>query len=222
MISAVIFDCDGVLVDSEVLAHEVEAAVLAAIGLHYDAQEFKARFMGLSAKAFLAELEVDGVARLGRSIIAEIRAPLETRYRQAIRERLVEVPGALAAIQSVRHAKAVASSSTTKGLEEKLRKVGHWDHFAPHVYSSECVVRSKPAPDLFLHAAKALCVEPSHCLVIEDSVMGVRAAQAAGMRVWGFVGGGHNDDRSRAALAEIRVERVVEDWRQAGPLLASL
>jgi len=222
MISAVIFDCDGVLVDSEVLAHEVETKVLASIGLHYDAQEFKARFMGLSDKAFLTALEVDGVARLGRSIIAEIREPLEAGYRQAIEERLVEVPGALTDIKAVRHAKAVGSSSTTKRLEEKLRKVGHWDHFAPHVYSSEHVTRSKPAPDLFLHAANGLGINPAHCLVIEDSVMGVRAAQAAGMRVWGFVGGSHNDDRSRAALRDIGVDRIVEDWRQAGPLLVSL
>lgn len=222
MISAVIFDCDGVLVDSEVLAHEVEAEVLAAIGLHYDAQEFKARFMGLSDQAFLAELEVDGIARLGRSIIADIRGPLETGYRRAIKERLAEVPGALAAIKAVRRAKAVASSSTTKGLEEKLRKVGHWDHFAPHVYSSEHVARSKPAPDLFLHAANALRAEPAHCLVMEDSVMGVRAGQAAGMRVWGFVGGGHHDARSVAALRDIGVERIIEDWREAEPLLASL
>ena len=208
MISAVIFDCDGVLVDSEVLAHEVEAEVLASIGLHYDAQEFKARFMGLSDRAFLAELEVDGVARLGRSIIADIRGPLETGYRQAIK--------------AVRRAKAVASSSTTKGLEEKLRKVGHWDYFAPHVYSSEHVARSKPAPDLFLHAANALGVAPAHCLVIEDSVMGARAGQAAGMRVWGFVGGGHNDERSAASLRDIGVERIIENWQEAGPLLASL
>ena len=222
MTSAVIFDCDGVLVDSEVLAHEVETEVLASIGLHYEPQDFKARFMGLSDRAFLAELEVDGVARLGRSIIADIRGRLEAGYRQAIEERLVEVPGALAAIKAVRRAKAVASSSTTKGLEKKLRKVGHWDYFTPHVYSSEHVERSKPAPDLFLHAAKALRVEPAHCLVIEDSVMGVRAGQAAGMRVWGFVGGGHNDDRSAAALRDIGVERIIEEWREAGPLLASL
>jgi len=222
MISAVIFDCDGVLVDSEVLAHEVETEVLTSVGLHYDPHDFKARFMGLSDKAFLAALEADGVARLGRSIIAEIRGRLETGYRQAIKERLVEVPGALAVIKTVRHTKAVASSSTSKGLEEKLRKVGHWDHFAPHVYSSEHVARSKPAPDLFLHAAGALRVEPAHCLVIEDSVMGVRAAKAAGMRVWGFVGGGHNDDHSRATLTDIGVDRIVEDWRQAGSLLASL
>jgi HAD superfamily hydrolase (TIGR01509 family) len=222
MISAVIFDCDGVLVDSEVLAHEVETEVLTSIGLHYDPHDFKARFMGLSDQAFLAELETDGVARLGRSIIADIRGRLEVGYRQAIEERLVEVPGALAAIKTVRRAKAVASSSTTKRLEEKLRKVGHWDYFAPHVYSSEHVARSKPAPDLFLYAANALRVEPAHCLVIEDSVMGVRAGQAAGMRVWGFVGGGHHDERSIAALRDIDLERIIEDWREAGPLLASL
>src|SRR5258708_37012112 len=100
MSSAVIFDCDGVLVDSEVLAHEVETEVLSSIGLHYDPHEFKARFMGLSDRAFLAELEVDGVARLGRSIMADVRGRLETGYRQATPQRLAAVPGARAAIQA--------------------------------------------------------------------------------------------------------------------------
>lgn len=107
-------------------------------------------------------------------------------------------------------------------LEQKLRKVGHWDHFAPHVYSAEDVTRSKPATDLFLHAAKVLDVDPAHCLVIEDSVNGIRAAQAANMRVWGFIGGGHNDSESRTVISDASVERVIDDWQQGGPLLSAL
>ena len=222
MISAVIFDCDGVLVDSEVLAHEVEIDVLGAAGLHYDAQEFRTRFMGLSDKAFFEALEADGLKRLGRSVISEIREPLELRYAQAMEERLVEIPHALRAIQSVAQAKAVASSSTKLRLKLKLQKVGHWDHFAPHIYSAEAVARSKPAPDLFLYAADALGIDPAHCLVIEDSENGIQAAKAAGMRVWGFVGGSHNDKRSCEAVSNAGVERVIDDWRQAVPLLAAL
>ena len=222
MICAIIFDCDGVLVDSEVLAHEVESEVLDGIGLHYDRHEFTTRFMGMSDKAFFAALEADGLARLGRSIIGEIRPAMGEGMRIAIEQRLTEVPGALRAVASVRHAKAVASSSTVHRLGVKLRKTGLWDHFAPHVYSAEHVTHAKPAPDLFLHAASALGVGPAHCLVIEDSVNGVLAGRAAGMRVWGFGGGGHMDDRLTARLSDAGAERIVANWAEAESLFAQM
>jgi HAD superfamily hydrolase (TIGR01509 family) len=222
VISAIIFDCDGVLVDSEVLAHEVETAVLGEIGLDYDPREFKARFMGMSDKAFHAALEADGQARLGRSILAEIVPRMRARYAEAIETRLAAVAGALAAVEAAGRPKAIASSSTTRLLEKKLKKTGLWDHFAPHVYSAEDVTHSKPAPDLFLLAAKSLGVAPAHCLVIEDSVNGVMAAHAAGMRAWGFMGGGHMDDDSRARLRAAGVERIVENWAEAAALFGAL
>jgi HAD superfamily hydrolase (TIGR01509 family) len=222
MISAIIFDCDGVLVDSEVLAHAVESAVLGEIGLEYDPREFKARFMGMSDKAFHAALEADGQARLGRSILAEIAPRMKARYAEAIETKLAAVADAHAAVEAVRRPKAVASSSTAKGLESKLRKTGLWESFAPHVYSAEDVTHSKPAPDLFLLAAHSLGVAPAHCLVIEDSVNGVMAAHAAGMCVWGFMGGGHMDEDSRARLTAAGVERVVENWAEAAALFAAL
>ncbi|MBV9903068.1 MAG: HAD-IA family hydrolase [Alphaproteobacteria bacterium] len=220
--AAVIFDCDGVLVDSEVLAHEVELAVLSEIGLHYDRHEFTVRFMGRSDKVFFELLEADGVARLGRSIIDEIRPAMNTRYRHAIETRLTEVPGALAAIRALRLPKAVASSSTELGLAKKLRLVGHWDHFAPHVYSAEHVEHAKPAPDLFLLAAKSLGFDPKDCLVIEDTVNGVTAGRAAGMRVWGFAGGGHMTDRVTPLLTEAGAERIVKNWAEAEALFIQL
>jgi HAD superfamily hydrolase (TIGR01509 family) len=222
MVSAVIFDCDGVLVDSEILAHEVEIEVLQSIGLHYDRHDFTARFMGMSDAAFFAALEEDGKARLGRSIIDEIRGPMDERLRQAVAERLTEVPGARRAVMSLRRAKAVASSSTTHRLHVKLGKTGLWEHFAPHVYSAEHVTHAKPAPDLFLHAAAKLGVQPGECLVIEDSVNGVLAGRAAGMLVWGFGGGGHMTDRLTARLVEVGAERVVTNWLEAEALFAAL
>jgi len=222
MVQAVIFDCDGVLVDSEILAHEVETQVLDEIGLHYDRHEFTARFMGMSDAAFFAALEADGQARLGRSISAEIRGPMNERMRRAVEERLTEVPGALRAVAALRHAKAVASSSTADRLAKKLRKTGLWDHFAPLIFSAEHVTHAKPAPDLFLHAARALAVQPAHCLVIEDSINGVVAGRAAGMRVWGFGGGGHMSERLTARLAEAGAERIVASWGEAEDLFATL
>jgi HAD superfamily hydrolase (TIGR01509 family) len=222
MIEAVIFDCDGVLVDSEVIAHEVEMATLAEIGLTYDPHDFKARFMGMSDKAFHAELEAEGQARLGRSIIEEIRPRMKERYAAAMETRLAAITGAHDAVDAIRGLKAVASSSTTKGLEKKLRMTGLWDRFAPHIYSAEHVEHSKPAPDLFLLAAHELGVAPSQCLVIEDSVNGVKAAHAAGMTVWGFMGGGHMDEHSRKRLISARVERIVGNWKEAAALFAEL
>ena len=222
MISAVIFDCDGVLVDSEVLAHEVEIAVLGAIGLHYDPHDFIVRFMGRSDKVFYELLDADGRERLGRSIVDEIKGPMSARYRHAIETRLTEVPGALSAIRALCLPKAVASSSKEQALGDKLRRVGHWDHFAPHIYSAEHVTHSKPAPDLFLLAAKSLAVAPEQCLVIEDSVNGVTAGIAAGMRVWGFSGGGHMTPRIAEHLTEAGAERIVANWAEAEGLFGQL
>src|SRR5690242_19248030 len=185
-VTALIFDCDGVLVDSEVLAHAIEMEALAAAGLHYAPDEFRERFMGTSDKTFFDALEADALKRLGRSIRDDVFPQMKARYVAALRERLTEVPGALAMVSALPHAKAVASSSSMVTLELKLRKTGLWDHFAPHVYSAQHVTHSKPAPDLFLLAAKALSVPAEDCLVLEDSVNGVTAALAAGMRVWAF------------------------------------
>ena len=156
MTTAVIFDCDGVLVDSEVVAHAVEMAVLAEIGLHYESGSFKARFMGMSDKAFQAALDEDAVARLGRPVMAEIEPLMQARYREKM-ALVGEVPGAGRAVAMLGdRPKAVASSSAEIHLVNKLKRTGLWDHFAPHVYSADHVTHSKPAPDLFLPAAAKL------------------------------------------------------------------
>jgi HAD superfamily hydrolase (TIGR01509 family) len=221
-VTAIIFDCDGVLVDSEVLAHEIEMESLAEAGLVYSSDDFRERFMGLSDKAFFEALEADALKRIGRSIRDDTFPRMKARYRKALEERLTEVPGALAAVSALPHIKAVASSSTTANLELKLRKTLLWDNFAPHIFSAEHVDRGKPAPDLFLHAAGSLGVAPANCLVLEDSVNGVAAARAAGMRVWAFCGGGHMDARAAQRLMSAGAERSVATWLAAGELLRAL
>ena len=222
MIRAVIFDCDGVLVDSEVLALEVELAILAEQGLNFQREDYVTRFMGLSYQAFHDVIEVEAQKRLGGSISDTLRAERATRLRQTMIARLTEVPGANEAVAGVALLKAVASSSTKEGLERKLRQVGLWPHFEPHVYSADHVANAKPAPDLFLHAADQLGVRPEQCLVLEDSVNGVVAARAAGMRVWGFLGGGHVHDGLGNRLTAAGAERLVRDWPEAATLLADL
>jgi beta-phosphoglucomutase-like phosphatase (HAD superfamily) len=221
MIEAVIFDCDGVLVDSEVLVLEIEMCALAEIGLVYPEDEYRARFMGMSNEAFYRALETDHRARLGSDLPDGFRATCNARFRD-VWHRLQEVPGAFRAVSTVTLPKAVASSSTRDGLDRKLRKAQLWDVFAPHIYSADHVTHAKPAPDLFLHAAEALQVAPARCLVFEDSGNGVRAGRAAGMTVWGFVGGGHMSEAAGAGLIAAGAERLVRDWAEAGELLASL
>ncbi len=201
------------------LALEVELAILGEQGLTFERGDYINRFMGLSYEAFHRVMDEEAQRRIGRPISDAIREDLAARLRQTMIARLTEISGASAAVASVTLPKAVASSSTREGLERKLRQVGLWDHFAPHVYSAEHVTHAKPAPDLFLHAASALGIAPADCLVIEDSVNGVLAARAAGMRCWGFLGGGHAHDGLSARLTGAGAERIVADWPEAACLL---
>jgi HAD superfamily hydrolase (TIGR01509 family) len=222
MFAAILFDCDGVLVDSEILAVEIETAMLADLGLAYETAAFKARFMGMSDEAFYAELNADSLKRLGRPLPDDFQADCTARLYRAVSERLVEVEGARQAVELVTHPKAVVSSSTREKLGIKLRKAGLFVPFAPHIYSANDVKRAKPAPDLFLHAAAALGVLSHDCLVIEDSVNGIQAARAAGMRAWGFRGGSHMDEAACSRLTKAGAERIVSTWAEASKLFASV
>ena len=222
MVRAVIFDCDGVLVDSEIIAVEVETALLAEIGLHYEIPEFTARFMGMSDKAFYAALDEDCRARTGRPLPDDFRARANAEKRALNEEKLAAVAGIEMAVVRLGLPRAVASSSDTDHLAYKLRKTGLWNHFAPHIYSADHVTHAKPAPDLFLYTANALGIAPCDCLVIEDSVNGVKAALAAKMRVWGFGGGGHIDDSGCSRLMATGAERIVDDWAAAAVLFDAL
>jgi len=222
MTGAVIFDCDGVLIDSEIIAVEVEMALLAGHGLRYDTAEFKTRFMGMSDAAFYAALAADSRARLNRDLPADFRARVDAGKHELNEEKLASVAGIERAVDALVLPKAVASSSESRHLDYKLRRTGLWDRFAPHIYSADHVARAKPAPDLFLHAAHALGIAPGDCLVIEDSVNGVTAGLAAGMRVWGFLGGGHMDEAAGERLRQAGAERLVADWDEAAGLFGGL
>lgn len=206
------------LVDSEVLIHAIELEALAELGLHYESGPFKARFLGMSNPDYYAALDADAMERLGRPIQQEMRPRMQELVRAVFDRELAAVPGARDAVNAVKLPKAVASSSGVAALDYKLRKLGLWEPFAPHIYSAEHVARAKPAPDLFLHAAAQLQVAPDDCLVIEDSVNGVKAGLAAGMTVWGFSGGGHMDDALSARLADAGAERLVAHWAEVQKL----
>jgi HAD superfamily hydrolase (TIGR01509 family) len=220
LIKAVLFDCDGVLVDSEVIALRVEMEMLAEQGLHFTRDEYAARFMGLSTEAFHTAIDTEAHVRLGRPISEAIRQ--SERLRAVMVAEMKAVPGVEAALAGLQLPKAIASSGSMEGLQRKLTRTGLWTLFEPHIYGADHVAQAKPAPDLFLHAAAALGVAPADCLVIEDSANGVKAGRAAGMTVWGFLGGGHADAALGERLTAAGAERLVADWPQAARLLAAL
>jgi HAD superfamily hydrolase (TIGR01509 family) len=184
--------------------------------------DFIARFMGMSDKAFYAALGEDSLAQLKCALPEDFQARVNAGKRAISEKSLTAIAGIEHAIEALRCPMAVASSSRAYQLDYKLRRTGLWDRFAPHIYSADDVTHAKPAPDLFLHAASALGVAPRDCLVIEDSVNGVKAGLAAGMRVWGFAGGGHMDGAASERLMHAGADRVVPDWSAATLLFADL
>ncbi len=209
--AAIIFDCDGVLVDSETLSIKGERAALSEMGLDYPHAEYARRFVGLHDGAYFDELRADFRARLASEPPEDLEPRvLEGRRREA--HALTAISGADASMRAARALTgkvAVASSSRAHFLESKLRRTGLWQLAAPHVYSADLVAQGKPAPDIFLWAAERLAVSPRRCLVLEDSINGVHAARAAGMTVWGFTGGGHCFSGYGDTLAAAGAARVV-------------
>ncbi len=191
----VIFDCDGVLVDSEVIALEIESELLTQAGFPISTDEIADRFVGLSYTAMVKELE----SQFGRPLPADLVAQLDQRVDEALPDRLQPVAGIDAFLQRSRMPRCVASSSNLDRIHDSLAMTGLAGQFERSlVFSAQMVEHGKPAPDLFLLAAKTMGAEPSSCVVIEDSPHGVTAAVRAGMPVIGLVAGGH----ARPALAD--------------------
>jgi len=218
---AILFDCDGVLVDSEKIYVEVEREHLARIGLHYELNDYMDRFQGLGGTDFWASIERDYKA-LGKGALPQTFGPdLDAATLARIGTELSEIAGIKELLEAHEGPRAVASSSRLQRLVHKLQHTGLYDYFAPHIYSGEQVENGKPAPDLFLYAAGRLGVEPATTLVIEDSSNGVKAGLAAGMTVWGFVGGGHSHNRHAAQLTAAGAHRIVGSHDDLAGLLGS-
>jgi len=208
--TAIIFDCDGVLVNSEALVIGVERRFLADLGLVYDDVEFLTRFVGISDPDFVAALQADHAAR-GKGVFPDdFLQQVRTETFHLFTTDLRAVEGLEPLLASMPLPKAVASSSTIRSLQRKLALTGLAPWFGKHVYSAEHVARGKPSPDLFLHTAEMLGHAPRNCVVIEDSVNGVLAGVAAGTEVWGFTGGGHADPGLGQRLARAGAARVFD------------
>lgn len=205
----VIFDCDGVLVDSEMLSARVLMAQLAELGINLSDDQFRSEFLGRSFASAAAQLKL----RTGRDLPANFAPDYFVRLNAVFAEELKPMAGVQRVLKSLAVQHCVASGSIPPRLDFSLKVCGLDTHFGPHVYSAALVKNAKPAPDLFLHAAAAHGVQPRECLVLEDSEMGIRAARAAGMAVWHFTGGSHV--RAGQTLpSEISVDRVVKDMAE--------
>jgi HAD superfamily hydrolase (TIGR01509 family) len=207
----VIFDCDGVLVDSERIAIRVEAEYLAELGWPLSEAEIVERFMGRTAEYMDEAIE----ARLGSRLPGDWQAQFQRRYREAFAADLVPVDGIQEALDRITTPTCVASSGSHDKLRFTLGHTGLYERFEGRIFSGYEVANGKPAPDLFLHAAARMGADPARCAVVEDTRYGVQAARAAGMHAFGYAGG-----LTPPARLEGDATVVFDDMRQLPRLLA--
>ena len=200
-----IFDCDGVLVDSEHLACAALAELMTTLGHSMTADQAMLAFAGRSLKDVLARAE----RLLSRPIPKDVGEQAAVQLMARFRRELQAVAGAKEAIAALPYRRCVASSSTPDRLMLSLDITGLSPLFGNNVFSAVEVANGKPAPDLFLLAARRLGEEPSSCIVIEDSVLGVEAAGAAGMAAIGFAGASHANQDLAERLAAAGAEPVI-------------
>jgi HAD superfamily hydrolase (TIGR01509 family) len=202
----IIFDCDGVLVDSELASCDCLTELLAEQGVAASREEIIDLFLGRSVKAVIAHY-----AALGKNLPEGFESELRRRVRTAFAKELRPIPDIAEVLPELRRAYCVASSSDLDRVNLSLQLTGLAGLFGDRVFTAQMVPHGKPAPDLFLYAASRMGIAPEETLVVEDSVSGVLAGKAAGMTVWGFVGGRHHaaNDR-RASLEAAGADRVFD------------
>ncbi len=215
----VIFDCDGVLVDSEPIAMAVWLEVIKEAGGAVEERLAYNRFLGRSLAHDIQVLEEEFDLVLTPKHLSR----MQKRFYDRLRRELKPIPGVGEAIIRLVNRCCVASSSKIDRIRLSLSVTGLLDHFEPHIYSSSAVQNGKPAPDLFLYAASSMGAEPATCIVIEDSAPGVQAAKRAGMRVCAFTGGSHAGPANlRETVAALNPDAVFDDMRELPDLLASI
>ena len=201
-----IFDCDGVLVDSEVIAHDTLRQLMAALGRPMAIDETIREFAGKSLADTIATAE----RLLGRPIPTDVGHEFGQRLLDRFRRDLKPIPGVRDAILALPYRRCVASSSSPERLHLSLAVTGLAPLFGESVFSAVQVPNGKPAPDLYLLAARTLGEAPENCIVVEDTTLGVMAGHAAGMRVIGFCGAAHATPDLAAQLRHAGAEIVIQ------------
>ncbi|AZO70888.1 MULTISPECIES: HAD family phosphatase [unclassified Mesorhizobium] len=216
----VIFDCDGVLVDSEIVAARVEAELLTSAGFEISAEEIFESYAGLTFKDIMLRLEEKSDIPFQASLIDRAEELVDRKLRSDVRV----IDGAREAVAAVTVPRAVCSNSRKDRVEFMLEKVRLLPFFAGRIFSGLDIPskKTKPAPDVFLYAAEQLGANPKNTFVIEDSVHGITGARAAGMRVIGFTGAGHSYPGHADALTEAGAETVIRRFAELGSTIAAL
>jgi HAD superfamily hydrolase (TIGR01509 family) len=215
-VDLVIFDCDGVLIDSELLSVRADVACFAETGIEVTADEIRERYIGIAQAA----MEADIAARHRRVLPPDFAARHQRVLQQIFAAELVAMPGVDAVLEALPCRACVASSSSPERLRHPLSVVGLHARFDPNLFSASMVAHGKPAPDLFLYAAERMGVAPARALVVEDSEPGVRAAVAAGMTAIGFTGGSHCRPGHAERLAAAGAARSIGHMAELLPILA--
>ena len=207
-IDLVIFDCDGVLIDSEIISAQMLVDSLAGLGVQIDLAYVAQHFLGRSYPVVMAQIRRE----FGLDLPEDFEDVYRARLLAAFSDGLRIMPGVAEVIGRLARPYCVATSSSPKRVELSLTLVGLEHLLGPHLFTSTMVARGKPAPDLFLHAAQAMGADPARCLVIEDSLMGIKAGLAAGMVVWRFTGGSHLRGRSLSEPEDSRPALHFDDF----------
>jgi HAD superfamily hydrolase (TIGR01509 family) len=206
----IIFDCDGVLVDSEPIAHGLLAQMMTDLGHPMSTAESVQKFTGRSLVDTLPLIE----DVLGRSIPDQIGQHYSRLLLERLRRDLKPIAGVKKAVAMLRYPRCVASSSSLERIHLSLEVTGLAALFGSNVFSATQVTHGKPAPDLYLFAATKMAVAPKDCVVIEDSSLGVTAGRAAGMKVIGFTGGAHSRDGTARNLASAGAYAIVSSMAE--------
>ena len=201
------FDCDGVLVDSEFIASQVDAEILTKLGYPVTAEEVTRRFAGLTSATIFSLIEAD----LGHPVPPDTHEQQKAELDRRLARDLKAVPGADALLDRIDGPRCVCSNSSSERLKLTLEKTGLYDRFKPYIFSAIEVgtKEAKPSPNVYAYAAQQFGVDPREMLVLEDSVFGVTAAKAAGARVIGFTGGRHSWVGHADLLTDAGAETVI-------------
>jgi HAD superfamily hydrolase (TIGR01509 family) len=212
----IIFDCDGVLVDSEIIAAEVTARHFSDCGYPITAAELNARFVGLTGPQIAAIVEEE----MGRALPDDLKAKCDLEIDRRL-ATVKAVAGVHDLLDTLDLPRCICSNSSSARLKTSLEATGLFTRFKPYIFSAPEVGtgRGKPAPDVFLHAARSFGVDPREAVVIEDSPPGVTGAVAAGMRVIGFTGGAHTWPGHGEHLMDAGAETVVRRMREVAPVI---
>ena len=212
---AIIWDCDGVLIDSEVPACSAIVEILAELGYKISLEDYFNRFVGKGITQLFFEIKQETGIQLEKKFSSDL---LFVKQKEFFNKSLQETDGIRDVLDALNIPMAVASGSNFKRLCYTLEITNLIDYFNGHIYSSEMVKKGKPAPDIFLYAAEKLNVSPEKCLVIEDSIHGINAAKAAGMDVYTYLGGSHITQKMQKILINMEVQAALFHMQELLPL----